>query len=328
MLMNKYRASTKSGKFCKKSCKVRPPNSDSVVHFDTTFQALLNTFYPCNICKPLQITNKTPKFIQEILYLIGKNPYVLMTKKDILIKGIDFDELDRWFRKYHGLGFIDAQRILILNKSFNDIYRNKNIKISSDVKFDFRTVFGDITNSEIFVNIDLIRTPIGPMYACASEESILLLEFSNQKKVLSDLRKIVNDTKAAIRVQKNKHIEALKLQMDEYFSGKRKYFDLNLSNLGTEFQNQVWSFVNKIEYGTLASFQEIADKMNHSKSVRAVASAVGANPLRIIVACHRVVGVDGKLLGYGGGFERKRWLIDHESFHSGKSVQKSINYFF
>jgi methylated-DNA-[protein]-cysteine S-methyltransferase len=108
-------------------------------------------------------------------------------------------------------------------------------------------------------------------------------------------------------------------QLEEYFSGKRRRFDLALSLGGTEFERDVWRHLLRIPYGRTASYGEIAAAIGRPKAVRAVGAANGKNPVAIIVPCHRVVGHDGRLTGYGGGLWRKKWLLDHERRHISKS---------
>lgn len=107
-------------------------------------------------------------------------------------------------------------------------------------------------------------------------------------------------------------IELAIAQLEEYFTGMRKYFDMPLMFSGTEFQCVVWSELMKIPYGTILSYGELARRIQNPKAVRAVASANAANPISIFVPCHRVIGSNHKLIGYGGGLEVKRMLIDLE----------------
>jgi methylated-DNA-[protein]-cysteine S-methyltransferase len=108
-------------------------------------------------------------------------------------------------------------------------------------------------------------------------------------------------------------------ELDEYFRGARKEFDVALAPVGTEFQKHVWDELLKIDYGNTTSYMAIAKKMNNPGAVRAVGMANGKNPIGIIIPCHRVVGGDGSLTGYAGGLWRKKWLLDHEGNGSGNS---------
>lgn len=101
-------------------------------------------------------------------------------------------------------------------------------------------------------------------------------------------------------------------QLAAYFDGTLREFDLPLAPEGSEFQRQVWDELRRIPLGETTSYMAIAKRLGDARHVRAVGSANGRNPISIIIPCHRVVGSDGSLVGYGGGLERKRWLLDHE----------------
>ena len=101
-------------------------------------------------------------------------------------------------------------------------------------------------------------------------------------------------------------------QLDEYFKGQRKTFDIPVSQEGTSFQQSVWNVLTTIPYGKTVSYADVAKMLNKPKSARAVGAANGQNRVWIIVPCHRVIGANGSLTGYAGGIERKKWLLDHE----------------
>ncbi|WMJ81153.1 methylated-DNA--[protein]-cysteine S-methyltransferase [Clostridium sp. MB40-C1] len=100
--------------------------------------------------------------------------------------------------------------------------------------------------------------------------------------------------------------------MNEYFKGKRKVFTVKVSLNGTEFQNKIWDELTKIPFGKTVTYKNMAESIGNSKAVRAVGNANGKNVLNIIVPCHRVIGSDGSLTGYGGGLWRKKWILTHE----------------
>jgi methylated-DNA-[protein]-cysteine S-methyltransferase len=101
-------------------------------------------------------------------------------------------------------------------------------------------------------------------------------------------------------------------QLEQYFDGDRRDFDLALAAPGTDFQHRVWDELRRIDYGSTSSYAEIAERMGNSKAVRAVGAANGRNPISIVVPCHRVIGSDGTLTGYAGGLAAKEWLLRHE----------------
>ena len=105
-------------------------------------------------------------------------------------------------------------------------------------------------------------------------------------------------------------------QLADYFAGKVIDFDLPLAPEGTEFQKKVWTELLKIPYGEMITYHELAVRLGDPKSVRAVGTANGRNPLAIIIPCHRVIGAGNKLTGYAGGLDRKLWLLKHEMKHN------------
>jgi len=109
------------------------------------------------------------------------------------------------------------------------------------------------------------------------------------------------------------YLEDCAYQLQEYFQGTRKHFDLKLNPEGTRFQKQIWSLLEQIPYGKTVSYLDLAKQLGDVKTIRAVANANAKNPLWIIVPCHRVIGTDGSLTGYAGGLHRKQWLLNHES---------------
>jgi methylated-DNA-[protein]-cysteine S-methyltransferase len=106
-------------------------------------------------------------------------------------------------------------------------------------------------------------------------------------------------------------------QLQQYFRGERRAFDLPLAPRGTEFQQLVWSALQRIPYGETRSYSDIAREIGRPAAVRAVGAANGANPIPVVIPCHRVVGSNGSLTGFGGGIETKRWLLAHESRAAG-----------
>jgi methylated-DNA-[protein]-cysteine S-methyltransferase len=114
--------------------------------------------------------------------------------------------------------------------------------------------------------------------------------------------------------------DAAREQLDAYFAGELEAFDLPLAPHGTRFQQRVWEELTRIPYAETISYKELALRLGDQKLVRAVGLANGRNPLSIVIPCHRVIGSDGTLVGYGGGLDRKRWLLDHEAVASGRRL--------
>ena len=119
-------------------------------------------------------------------------------------------------------------------------------------------------------------------------------------------------------------LEAARTQLEEYFAGVRTGFDLPLLPDGSAFQQQVWARLRQIPYGATISYSELARRVGDPSAVRAVGGANARNPIPIVVPCHRVIGADGSLTGFGGGIERKRWLLAHEGALPGAGVRDRL----
>jgi len=169
-----------------------------------------------------------------------------------------------------------------------------------------------------------IETPLGEMIAGATDEGVCLLEFHDRKMLPAEYKDLVRYLKTTIEDGENKHLKTLKKQLKEYFEGKRKEFTIPLVTPGTEFQQAVWKELLNIQFGSTRSYYEQASALNKADSVRAVANANGMNRISIIIPCHRIIGSDGRLTGYGGGLKRKKWLLNHEKIYSGKPVDLSL----
>jgi AraC family transcriptional regulator of adaptative response/methylated-DNA-[protein]-cysteine methyltransferase len=162
------------------------------------------------------------------------------------------------------------------------------------------------------VEMASIDTPLGTMIAAATERGVCMLEYADSKHLEPELKQL----SAAFGVQPaagdNPHLDALKRQLEEYFAGTRRDFDVPLDTVGTPFQKKVWEALRTIPYGITVTYGEQAARIGRPRSVRAVANANGRNKISILLPCHRVIGSDGTLTGYGGGIERKRKLLELE----------------
>jgi AraC family transcriptional regulator of adaptative response/methylated-DNA-[protein]-cysteine methyltransferase len=169
-----------------------------------------------------------------------------------------------------------------------------------------------------------IETELGVIIAGATDDGICLLEFSDRRMLKTEYKDLERYLKATIVDGENFHFTALRKQITEYFEGSRKEFTLPLVTPGTPFQQTVWKELTKIPFGTTRSYLEQSIALGKPESIRAVANANGMNRISIIIPCHRVIGSDGKLTGYGGGLKRKKWLLDHEKKYSGKAIDLEL----
>ena len=163
------------------------------------------------------------------------------------------------------------------------------------------------------IAMDTIATPLGPLVAAQSPAGLALLEFADRFTAERNRRFLARRFPAWDGVARGRVPAAVAEELAAYFAGELTRFTLPLDAGGTPFQRRVWAALAAIPCGTTMSYDEVARAIGEPGKHRAVARANGQNPLAIIVPCHRVIGADGSLRGYGGGLERKAWLLAHEA---------------
>ena len=313
-----------TGIFCRPTCTARKPKSENVEFFQNTKDAILKGYRPCKVCKPLENPNETPEYIQKILEELRENPALKFKDFDLVQRGVEPATVRRWFQKNHGMTFQAFQRMFRLNTAFKKIQQGENImETAYDSGFEslsgfnesFKTIFGvSPKNSKTQKIIDLkrIETPIGTMYAAATAEGICMLEFTDRKMLETEFKDLAKSLNAIIIQGENPHFIPLEKELAEYFLGKRTEFTVPLSPVGTDFQKSVWKILMKIPYGETWNYKKQSEVLGDAKKVRAVANANGMNKISILIPCHRVIGSNGTLTGYGGGIWRKQKLLELE----------------
>jgi methylated-DNA-[protein]-cysteine S-methyltransferase len=170
------------------------------------------------------------------------------------------------------------------------------------------------------INIQLHRTEIGEVVVGSFRGKLCLLGFGGK-----EVRRTVDDRiKKALNAKFLEHddevLEKTRRQLDEYFRGLRREFDIPLLMVGTDFQRRVWNVLTKVPYGYTSTYLQVAKDVGNERVVRAVGNANAANPISIIVPCHRIIGSGGELVGYGGGLSLKRRLLELERRNISTSV--------
>lgn len=158
-------------------------------------------------------------------------------------------------------------------------------------------------------------TPLGKMTAIAHQNALVLLEFSDRENLDAEILSLEKIYQSEILVAQNKILRQTENEIKSYFSRQLKTFTVPIELNGTEFQQNVWNYLQTISYGKSITYKQQAIEMENLLGIRAIASANGKNKLAIVVPCHRVLGTDGKLTGYAGGIERKQYLLNLESNH-------------
>lgn len=163
-----------------------------------------------------------------------------------------------------------------------------------------------------FLKADWIKTPIGMMLAVADPMQLHLLEFFERKALPAELKRLQKLARSGIAIGRLPPIDAIESELRAYFAGRSATFRTPMAQPGSPFQQAVWQTLRSIPLGQTRTYTALAHETGRPDALRAVARANGANQLAILVPCHRVLGADGSLTGYGGGLWRKQWLIDHE----------------
>ncbi len=310
--------------FCIATCRARKPKKENVEFYTTFKEALDNGYRPCKICKPTENANEAPKQVEAAINMVKANPKEKISDYRLRENKISPEIVRRWFKKNYEITFHAYQRMYRINNAFQELKQGKNATVAafdtgyeslSGFGYTYKKLMGKSPLKSIEKTIILINrftTPLGPMFACATNQGICLLEFVDRRMLeteFKDLQKLLN---AKIITGENEHIRQIKKEVTEYFNGKRQIFEVSLHTPGTDFQNLVWQSLLKIPYGKTSTYQQQANNIHNPKAIRAVAKANGFNRIAIVIPCHRVIGKNGNLKGYGGGIERKQWLIDHE----------------
>ncbi len=313
-----------TGIFCRPTCTARKPKPENVEFFDNAKDAIKKGYRPCKVCKPLENSDETPVEIQKLMDELSVNPEIKFKDIDLVERGLQPATVKRWFLKHHRMTFHAFQRMFKINSAFKKLQQGENVldvalengyESLSGFNDGFKNVFGvSPKNSKMQKIVDLkrIETPLGTMIACANENGICMLEFSDRKALPTELKEISKHFDANVVQGENPHFKTLEKELEEYFEGKRKDFTVPLAPVGTDFQKKVWEILRTIPYGTIRTYQQQADTLGNPKAVRAVANANGLNKISIIIPCHRVIGSNGTLTGYGGGIWRKQKLLELE----------------
>lgn len=313
-----------TGIFCRPTCRARKPKRENVEFFSSTQAAMQKGYRPCKTCRPLENPDQTPKLITELIEELQKDPSLKLKDQDLRERGLDPSSLRRWFLKNHGMTFHAFARMLKLNTAFKKIHSGEGVlNAAFDSGFEsisgfsdsFRSVFGmspTKATTEKILDLKRIETPLGTMVAVASDKGICLLEYSDRKALPTELKQLASHYGATIVLGENPLFKELEKELASYFKAELTEFSVPLDLVGTDFQKEVWQMLRTIPYGETRSYGEQAKLLGKPKAMRAVANANGLNKISILIPCHRVIGSDGTLTGYGGGIWRKQKLLELE----------------
>ena len=313
-----------TGIFCRPTCHARKPKPENVEFAPTIQEALHRGYRPCQLCEPMTTGSQAPNWLAPLLAEIQQQPDLRLRDHDLRVRGLDPVQVRRTFKRHFGMTFQAYQRACRLGTAMKALHKGSpTLDAGLDAGFEsdsgfreaFARVFGDTpgrARGASLLTATWIETPLGPMLAIAGDAGLELLEFVDRRALETELRELRRTLKGAIVPGEHPILRQTKQQLDGYFAGSRRAFDLPLTQRGSDFQLAAWRALCEIPYGETRSYSDMARRIGSPGAVRAIGRVNGQNRIAIVVPCHRVIRADGSLCGYGGGRWRKQWLLDHE----------------
>lgn len=332
-----------TGIFCKASCRARKPLRQNVEFFSDVSAALHAGYRACKRCEPLlgRSAAAAPAWVQELLGQVDTHPGQRVREQDLRERGLEPSTVRRWFQSHMGMTFHayarsrrvgGAMRAIRAGVPMTQATLEAGFRSESGIREAMTRMMGDSSKASIagaeLLHARWLETPLGPMLAVADEGALRVLDFVDRRGLERHLQQIVKGKKRMIvPVAKGESfvLDEVERELTLYFAGRgwlghdgrgalgSGKIELRPVPEGSEFQRQVWAELRRIPLGETRSYAAQAKSMGKAAAVRAVARANGENFLGLVIPCHRVIGSDGKLVGYGGGVSRKRWLLEHEA---------------
>ena len=294
-----YLADKSTGIFCAAGCSDRAPGQEHAEQFLNTKDALMHGYLPCTVCTPMHVPGATPADVDTLLAEIDGNPAMRIKEYGLVVRGMNPDAIRTWFQGHHDLTLQDYMRIRRINLRFGT--------------FRLGDTGHEETADDTTIVITKIPTPFCTMLAGATPRGICMLEFMDRRMLETQLGRLEKYFSSRLACGTSPFFPRLHTELEEYFRGVRKVFDVPLDVKGTPFQETAWKALLAIPYGETRSYQDQAVAIGNPNAVRAVARANGDNRIGIIIPCHRVIGKDGSMTGYGGRIWRKEYLLNLES---------------
>ena len=314
-----------TGIFCRLTCPARKPKQENCRFFASVAECMADGFRPCKRCHPLQPAAEAEPSVKKLLDALEADPERRWSEEDVARMGLDLSTVRRSFRRHFGMTFLEMARQERLRHGFQALADGgRVIDAQIDAGFEspeaFRSAFARILGlppgklrGDGLLRADWIKSPLGTMIAICDARSLHLLEFADRKALSAELKKLYTTCRGDLGIGRFSTHDLVEQQLNAFFDGNSPTFDLSLVLHGSAFTQGVWRELQNIRAGETRSYSELAQAMEKPLAVRAVARANGANQIAIVIPCHRVIGADGSLTGYGGGLWRKQKLIEIEA---------------
>jgi AraC family transcriptional regulator of adaptative response/methylated-DNA-[protein]-cysteine methyltransferase len=319
-----FTAVTSTGIFCRPSCPARTPQREHVEFFAAARDALFAGYRPCLRCRPLEPAGSAPSWLRPLLEAVTEAPAARWGDEDLRARGLEPARVRRWFKSQHGMTFQTYRRALRLGRALGQLRQGVSVTDAAfDSGYDSLSGFSEAlrhlagrspgaSRHAAPVVLTRLLTPLGPMIAGATDAGLCLLEFSDRRQLEAQLKRLARLLPGPLVPGRHTVLDRTDDELRRYFAAALRTFTVPLVVPGSAFQRRVWDGLREIPYGETRSYAQQAAAIGRPDAVRAVARANGDNRIAIIVPCHRVVGADGTLVGYGGGLWRKRWLLELE----------------
>lgn len=313
-----------TGVFCRLTCPARKPKFENCTFFDTMGGAIEAGYRACKRCHPMGPAADAEPAVKALLAALEADPARRWAEGDVVAMGFDLSTVRRAFKRHFGMTFLEMARLARLRSGGADLVSGASV-IEAQMEAGyasgsaFRAAFAGWTGlapgafvKDAVLRADWIETSMGAMVAVSSEGALHLLEFTERKALPRELAALRRDAKGSLGFGRFGPTDQIEREMVDFMSWVSARFETPLRPLGTPFMQEVWRALRDIPAGETRSYSQLAQQMGRADATRAVARANGANPIAIVIPCHRVLGADGSLTGYGGGLWRKQKLIELE----------------
>lgn len=310
-----------TGVFCRLTCPARKPRRENCTFYDTIGAAIEAGYRACKRCHPMGPAAQAEPVVKALLAALEGDPSRRWSEGDITALGYDLSTVRRAFKRHFGMTFLEMARLARLRAGGAELVGGASV-IEAQMEAGyasgsaFRAAFAGWMGlapgafvKDAVLKADWIETPMGAMVAVSSEQALHLLEFTERKALPAELAALRRDAKGSLGFGRYAPTDTIAREIADYMNGIRAVFETPLRPLGTPFTQEVWRALRTIPAGQTRSYSQLARAMGRPDATRAVARANGANPIAIAIPCHRVLGADGSLTGYGGGLWRKQKLI-------------------
>ncbi len=328
-----YVGVSSTGVFCRLTCPARKPKRENCQFFETVGGCIEAGYRACRRCHPLGPAALADPVIARLLEALDAEPQRRWREGDVAAMGYDPSTVRRSFKRQFGMTFLEMARQRRLREGFVTLSDGGaviegQLEAGFTSASAFRTAFAKLLgqapgrlSSNPLLHADWVRTPLGDMISVSSATELHLLEFFDRKALKGELARLQGQVKGRLGVGRTDVSEQIREELAAFFQGTSAVFRTPLAYHGSPFSGAVWDALREIPAGETRSYSQIAARIGRPDAVRAVARANGANQIALVVPCHRVIGADGKLTGYGGGLWRKQKLLEIEQGY-GPGIEK------